>query len=164
MIKLEHIPLFVMILSSFGCGTQMNNNNTQPLPSPTASPTPIPSATPSPGINYPIVKASPQEVCYGDQVTLNVQWDKDAAVAVYLERNVASPDKLPPLYQEHVLVKRLELASNAVVDVTFSVTETLTDLEKTDKVMNMTPGKYWTVLVGPSETVGGGGITVKNCP
>jgi hypothetical protein len=124
----------------------------------------MPSATPSPGINYPIVKASPQEVCYGDPVTLNVQWDKDAAVAVYLERDVASPDKLPPLYQEHVLVQRLELASNAVVDVTFSVTETLTDLEKTDKVMKLTPGKYWTVLVGPSETVGGGAITVKNCP
>jgi hypothetical protein len=118
--------------------------------------------TPAPPTGY-VIEASPQSVCYGENINLRIKLGEDQNRLVYWERKGTNTGKVPPLANEYILVKELNIHKDQTLQVTFQVSKTMEDI-RTKRTMTVVPGEYMIFLGTPGGDINGAGtIQVKDC-
>ncbi len=129
----------------------------------TSSPEPfIPIETTAPLSFDVFLTAEPKELCFGEIVTVKGKYDSDNVFSIYLEKKVMRDGKIPPLYNEHILLGKVTIKKGVEFLYPFTVQKQMRDAGD-QHVLNVSPAEYFVRVVTSSETLGAGVITIKDC-
>ena len=123
---------------------------------PTFTPTPVPS-------NFNIFfESEPKELCFGETLTVKGKYDADNTFSIYLEKKVMRADKLPPLYNEHVLLSKVNVKKGVEFLYPFTVQKQMRDAGD-QHILNLSPTEYFVIFQSETLDTYGTRLTIKDC-
>jgi hypothetical protein len=131
----------------------------------TSTPEPfIPTGTPTPAPSTANIffESEPKELCFGETVTVKGKYDSDTTFSIYLEKKVMRADKLPPLYNEHVLLSKVNVKTGVEFLYPFTVQRQMRDAGD-QHVLNISPAEYFVVIQSETLDTYGTRISIKDC-
>lgn len=130
-------------------------------PSRPVEPTPAPNDVDLP-ISEMFFTLAPETICVGNTLDLEGRLTTADMISIFLERPNPKESMLPPLANEHILLKKLTVEAHKTFQDSLKINENMIALD--GKSMRMNPGRYIIYLQTLDRTIyGAGSFQVNTC-